>query len=63
MRRALALAALAAAAFAGASACSLATQFDPEGQPCDAARLCLLDAGYRCVEGLCTRREAPDAGP
>ncbi len=44
----------------GAASCTLLTQFDPEGQPCDKsappALQCLTDAGYFCnAAGLCTR--------
>ena len=43
------------------SACTLLTSFYPEGQPCDnvsGSDMCLVDAGYRCVNKVCTR----DAG-
>ena len=48
----------------GLFACSLATTFDPEGQPCDKAEpnpylQCLSDAGYFCVGGLCKKTNPP----
>lgn len=53
----------------GFFACSLATTFDPEGQPCDKAEpnpylQCLSDAGYFCVGGICKKGNPPvsDAG-
>jgi hypothetical protein len=33
------------------SACSLITDFDPEGQPCDAQNRCL--SGYVCRDDVC----------
>ena len=48
------------------AACSLITNFDPEGQPCDTAAFdpaqeCLSDAGYWCVNGIC-KKTAPPLG-
>ncbi len=47
-----------------ASACSLATQFDPESQPCDlaapAAQQCLT--GFHCVDGVCKKGDTLDGG-
>ena len=47
-------------ALAALGGCTLLTNFDPEGQPCDVgapnyADQCVADAGYSCVNGLCTR--------
>lgn len=47
LRSLLCFAALAAVA----SACSLAVDFDPEGQPCDSRDQCL--EGYVCEAGVC----------
>lgn len=44
---------------AGVSACSLLSDFDPEGQPCDAFNQCLED--YACVDGGCV--SSPGAKP
>jgi hypothetical protein len=48
-----------------ASGCSVLTQFDPEGQPCDLkepdpALQCLSDAGFSCVAGACRKLSAFD---
>ncbi len=44
------------------TSCTLLTSFDPEGQPCDPATSskspCMTDAGYVCINRVCTR----DAG-
>jgi hypothetical protein len=40
------------------SACSLITDFDPEGQPCDSQGQCL--PGYVCRNKIC--EASPDAG-
>ncbi|HLL03644.1 MAG TPA: hypothetical protein VK539_23880 [Myxococcaceae bacterium] len=40
------------------SACSLITDFDPEGQPCDVLGRCL--EGYVCRNNVCV--ESPGAG-
>ncbi len=40
------------------SACSLISDFDPEGQPCDAQGRCL--AGYVCRDKVCV--EGPGGG-
>lgn len=49
------------------SACSLITNFDPDGQPCDTsafdpAQECLSDAGYWCVNGFCRKTAPPGVG-
>ncbi len=53
MKRALILVGLLSAG------CTLLTHFDPEGQPCDPgaapAMQCLSDAGYFCVDQVCTK--------
>jgi hypothetical protein len=57
LRSVLCIAALAA----GVSACSLALDFGPEGQPCDTRNQCL--AGYACQAGYCVESgSATDAG-
>ena len=52
-----------AGVFAGA-ACTLLTQFDPEGQPCDtnAPRATQCLSGYHCVAQGCTKGALTDAG-
>jgi hypothetical protein len=40
----------------GVSACSLALDFGPEGQPCDAQNKCLT--GYVCQAGYCVSPES-----
>ncbi|WP_224366817.1 hypothetical protein [Hyalangium versicolor] len=44
------------------SACSLLSDFDPEGQPCDSQGQCLED--YACVDGKCVSSPGavPDGG-
>jgi len=55
-------------AFLVVGGCTLLTQFDPDGQPCDEgafdpAEACLSDAGYWCVNGLCRKTGGPpDSG-
>lgn len=44
----------------GATACSLALDFDPEGQPCDERGQCL--AGYTCHLGYCEASASGDGG-
>jgi hypothetical protein len=58
-----------AAAFALAGSCTLITNFDPEGQPCDNAEAdpslkCLTDAGYHCdpTTLLCTKKGTAGTG-
>jgi hypothetical protein len=48
-----------AALAAGVSACSLALDFGPEGQPCDAQNKCLT--GYVCEAGSCVSPESATA--
>lgn len=49
-----------AALAVGATACSLALDFDPEGQPCDERGQCL--AGYTCRQGYCEASDSTDGG-
>lgn len=49
---------LASLALAGAGACSLILNFDPEGQPCDGHGRCL--PGYACQAGACKKVSVPN---
>ena len=48
--------------------CTLLTNFDPDGQPCDYGSFrpeeqCLSDAGYWCINGFCRHASGPqDSG-